>query len=322
MKTFLKIAVLALVVIGAVVSIFVFRGTRIAKGVDVSHIKIPETVYMDDIQEQIDGIGTEWLNGFNKVDDLISVYYQNKLLSSDNEKKVKTSLVDKAALRLTSYALNEYFLRSSWRQVDINSIKSNSKKLLDYKAANGEKVAQGDTKAKLEKVNLTCQHYLEAREISLVYISNEDAKMKIDRADTLCEDSYLMHEDSIKSKLKNAERTIHDSHFNKIKNEINEFSDYTDRLDNTTDFSIVRDKVSVITDLIDNYNQADFYSSRDTDGVNRMKGSLNFIIKEWNKVIQSEREETYYESSYPDQQKTRRVRNFPSEQPIPELEVK
>ena len=134
-----------------------------------------------------------------------------------------------------------------------------------------------------------------------------------------------MHETSIKNRLTNAGKTIHDSHYNKIRDGIRNLQNYSypygdDRLRQTSDFNTVRSKVSAIKTLIDNYKSATFYPSKDMSGLNGMISDLNDVIDDWNREINSTRLETYTDySSYPYTQRTRTVRKYPEEQPISKL---
>lgn len=321
-NTFVKIALLVLAISGAVVSIFVFSGTRILNGVDVSNIEIQDSIFVNDIQSQINRIGPEWKTDFDKIDDLIGVYYNNKLLSRDDEQLSKTSLVDTAASKLTTFALNSYFLKSSWDRDDISSIKTNSTILLDYKSAGEVKVAQGDTKTRLELVEQTCQHYFEADTLSLKYTTNTTAKSTIKKAKELCSDSYLMHEATIRTKLNNADRKIHDSHKELIIKKVEELSEYTvDWLSNISDFSVVRSKVVEIRTLITNYKNADFYPEgvKNMNAIGGMIDDVNDIIDEWNTEINSNKEEIEYDPYSPYTPRTKQVRKYPNENEIANL---
>lgn len=309
MNTFLKICALAVFVIGSVASVFYFSGTRIVDGVDVSSIEIHDSVFVADIEDSISGMSHEWHNDFTKYDDLISVYYQNGLLSSEDEERVKTSLVDKATLRLTTYALTDYFItRTEWEEGNIRMFKERSSDLLNYKSANGKKVAQGETMSNLETLKKVCENYFSARNLKLVYINNNDAKSKINKAINLRKDTtYLMHEVNIKMKLNNAEATIRDSHWNKIAGEITKLQDYAKNIGKISSFNEVRRKVDKIKTLINDFKAATFYPNRDMDGLNGMIQDLNDEIRAWNNEITREREirnddRIRYESVYPNEE--------------------
>lgn len=314
MNTFFKIAILASFIIGAIVSVFVFSGTRIVEGVDVSNVMIHESDFVDDIQNEISGIGHEWLADFYRVHDLITVYNNNHLLSSSNEKNVEVSLVDKAALRLTTFALEDYFLRSSWNQSDISSFRRNAEMLLRHTSANGSLAAEGEAKSRLESVKRTCDNYFEAKRLVLVYNGNSNAQNIISRAQALRTDSYLMHETTIKNKLNGAAQTIHQSHWEQIIGSIRDLQN----LSEYSNFNTVRSKVSRISALITAYRSANFYPSKNESGLSSMISDANDEINFWNGKILEQVSEDYYDT-YSGSWKKRQVRKYPQEQTISKL---
>lgn len=328
MKTFLKILVLVVAVIAAVGSIFYFSGTRITKNLDVSDITIHDSVYMNDVKGRISNMSHSWKDDFDKINNLISVYNQNKLLSNHQEEELQVLLVDKATVRLTTYVLTDYFQQSRWESDKISSIRTNAIFLLNHKSVTNKRVAQGNTKFKLETVKNTCENYNSARNISLVYINNEDAQSNIARADSLRNDTYLMNERSIATKLTNAAQTIHDSHWQQIINAINDLSDYTERNIyyecNSYIFNNVRPKISNIRKLTSAYKNANFYPMK--KDIASEIANVNDYIDEWNGVIKStieelveKKEDISYYPYYRTIIEKRTVRKYPNEIEISRL---
>ena len=149
MKTFVKILVLATVVVVALWSIFYFSGTRIAENIDVSDITINDSVYLNDVEGRIANISSSWKSDFLDIDNLISVYYRNNLLSADKEENLKILLVDTAGLQLTTYAI-DYFKKSSWNKDCISTLEKDVDLLLRYRSATNKLVVHGDIKNKLK----------------------------------------------------------------------------------------------------------------------------------------------------------------------------
>lgn len=320
MKTFVKILVLATVVVVALWSIFYFSGTRIAENIDVSDITINDSVYLNDVEGRIANISSSWKSDFLDIDNLISVYYRNNLLSADKEENLKILLVDTAGLQLTTYAI-DYFKKSSWNKDCISTLEKDVDLLLRYRSATNKLVVHGDIKNKLKDVKQTCQNYVSACRLGLTYKNNTDAKEKIDNARRLCGDGYLMNEGVIAQKLKGASQTIHDSHWDQIINAIKDLASYSDQyLESECNgyiFAEVRSKVDKIRRLTDDYKSATFYSIK-KDVISEL-ANANDYIKDWNEKINDTREEEYMDYSsntLKERIKTRRVRRYPNEENI------
>jgi hypothetical protein len=329
MKTFLKILVLVVVVVAAVGSVFYFSGTRITKNLDVSDITMHDSVYRNDVKSKISNMSHSWKEDFDKINNLISVYYQNNLLSKHQEEELQVLLVDKATVRLTTYALTDYFQQSRWEADKVNSISRSANSLLNHKSVTNNKVAQGDTKFKLETVKRICENYSSARQLNLVYTNNQDAHSKIEHASSLCNDTYLINERSIAAKLTNAAQTIHDSHWQQIINAINDLGNYTEQHinyeHNSYVFNNVRSKISNIRKLTTAYKNANFYPMK-RDVASEITNVNEYYIDEWNSIIKSTKEElvekkeylSYYPYSRTIQEK-RIVRRYPNETEISRL---
>lgn len=291
MKTFLKILVLVVVVVAAVGSIFFFSGTRITKNLDVSDITIHDSVYMNDVRNRISSISHSWRDDFDKINNLIYVYYQNGMISQSQEEELQTQLVNKAALRLTTYALTDYFQQSRWESDKVSSISRSANLLLNHKSVTNNKVAQGDTKFKLEKVKSICENYSAARQLSLVYTNNQDAHSKIDRASSLRNDTYLMNERSIAAKLTKAAQTIHDSHWKQIADSITALGYYTEAYKHSAGslemFNRTRTKINNIQTLIQAYKEATSYPPK--NNLQPMIKNVNDCIYIWNTKINAKK---------------------------------